>query len=179
VLLPPPRPRSTRLAGLATLLALLVVTVSPATPLHAQEPAGAAPSWRWPVDPPHVIVTPFIAPQTTYSAGHRGIDIAAPSGAVVYAPADGMIHFAGVVVDRPVLSIEHDGALLSSFEPVQSTLTAGAVVHKGDPVGVLLAGHCVAGCLHFGVRLHGDYVSPLNYLGGIPRSVLLPTRRGP
>lgn len=137
--------------------------------------AAAAPAWRWPVDAPHPIVRPFIAPATPYSAGHRGIDIGAPSG-TVYAPAGGVVHFAGVVVDRPVLSIRHPGGLVSSYEPVMSTLTVGAVVSRGDVVGTLVAGHCGASCLHFGVRLNGEYVNPLAYLGEVPRAILLPTR---
>ncbi len=121
---------------------------------------------------------PFAAPETAYSAGHRGIDLAAAVGTIVFAPSDGIIHFSGTVVDRPLLSIEHDGSLLSSFEPVTSDLPAGAAVHRGDPVGTLAAGsgHCASACLHFGVRLRGQYLSPLNYLGGIPLPVLLPTR---
>ncbi|MHB1173403.1 MAG: M23 family metallopeptidase [Lacisediminihabitans sp.] len=182
MLLPPPI-RPTRLAGLAmllTLVVLAVLVVSPASAaarLSAAQPAaGAAPSWSWPIDPPRVIVRPFIAPETPYSAGHRGIDLAAAAGTTIYAPADGVIHFSGVVVDRPVLSIQHAGSLISSFEPVQSLLAEGTTVRRGDPVGTVAPGHCASGCLHFGVRLHGEYVSPLNYLGGIPRSVLLPTR---
>ncbi len=121
---------------------------------------------------------PFIAPETVYSSGHRGIDLAAQPGAVVSAPADGIIHFSGVVVDRPVLSIEHPGSLLSSFEPVVSTLRPGTAVRRGEPIGTIAAdgGHCASSCLHFGVRLHGQYLSPLNFLGGIPPPVLLPTR---
>jgi murein DD-endopeptidase MepM/ murein hydrolase activator NlpD len=123
-----------------------------------------------------VIARPFIAPETPYAAGHRGLDLTAPGGTTIRSPSDGVVHFSGTVVDRPVLSIEHSGDLISSFEPVESPLVAGAVVHRGEPVGTLLAGHCASPCLHWGVRLHGEYVSPLNYLGGIPRSVLLPTR---
>ncbi len=161
-------------------MTLAVLLVSPATPTaSAAAGAASAPQWGWPLEPPHAVVRPFIAPATPYGAGHRGIDIAAVADATVHAPADGTISFAGVVVDRPVLSIQHDGGLVSSFEPVASTLAAGAVVHRGDPVGTVLDGHCGAVCLHFGVRLHGEYVSPLNYLGGIPRSVLLPTRELP
>jgi murein DD-endopeptidase MepM/ murein hydrolase activator NlpD len=124
------------------------------------------------------VLRPFVAPETAYSAGHRGIDLATQSGATVFAPADGVIHFSGIVVDRPVLSIEHAGALISSFEPVTSTLAAGTVVHQGDAVGTIAAstGHCASDCLHFGVRLHGQYLSPLNFLGGGPLPVLLPTR---
>ena len=136
----------------------------------------AAPPWNWPVDPPHVIVRPYIAPRTPYSAGHRGIDLAAPTG-TVYAPADGVVHFAGTVVDRPVLSIEQPGGVLTSYEPVATTLTAGATVERGEVIGTVVPGHCASLCLHFGVRVHGDYASPLAWLGGIEPAVLLPTRR--
>ena len=159
------------------MLALVVPLLWSATP----PAAGAAPSaatqrWHWPIDPPWRIVKPFIAPTTPYGPGHRGIDVAAPVGAVVYAPVAGEVYFAGVVVDRPVLSIRHPDGLLSSFEPVVSSLVAGAAVHRGEPVGTLVAGHCSATCLHVGVRLHGHYVSPLKYLWGIRHSVLLPVR---
>jgi murein DD-endopeptidase MepM/ murein hydrolase activator NlpD len=133
--------------------------------------------WVWPVEPPHPVVRPYIAPATPYAAGHRGIDIAAPDPDVL-APADGVVHFAGVVVDRPVLSISHDGGLITSYEPVQTELVAGDAVVAGEVVGQVVPGHCESPCLHFGVRLDGQYLSPLGYLGSIPRAVLLPTRRG-
>ncbi|MEO7122386.1 MAG: M23 family metallopeptidase [Lacisediminihabitans sp.] len=174
----PPQARQTRLACLV-LLALMVVAVSPASASANEQPAaGVAPHWTWPVTAPRVIERAFSAPETAYGAGHRGIDLAAPVGETVLSPANGTVHFAGSVAGRPVLSIEHAGALLSSFEPVTSTLHAGDVVHRGDPVGTIAAtsGHCAASCLHFGVRLHGQYLSPLNFLGGIPPPVLLPTR---
>ncbi|MCU1558463.1 MAG: family metallopeptidase [Microbacteriaceae bacterium] len=170
--------RPPRLTGLSILFALLMVLVSPASP-PAQSAAGAAASWQWPIDPPHQIVNPFVAPATKYSAGHRGIDIAAAVGSPVLAPADGVVSFAGFVVDRPVLSIRHPGGLVSSYEPVSTALRDGATVHRGQTIGAVtigaVAAHCTASCLHLGVRLDGEYVSPLNYLGGIPHSVLLPT----
>lgn len=169
-------PSPLRHTGKVSAMALLVLTVL----TGAASATGTTPSWRWPIDPPRVIARPFIAPATPYSAGHRGLDLRSDAGAVVYAPADGVVHFSGVVVDRPVISIEHQGGLISSFEPVASMLAAGTLVHRGEAIGHILgapqSGHCGAPCLHFGVRLHGQYVSPLNYLGGIPRSVLLPTR---
>ena len=140
-------------------------------------PAAAGGSWLWPVAAPHPVVRPFIAPATPYAAGHRGIDIRTP-GTEVLAPASGVVSFAGVVVDRPVLSIRHPGGIVSSYEPVSSDLSAGDAVSRGQPVGTLLPGHCAALCLHLGVRVDGQYVSPLNYLGEIPRSILLPTRQG-
>ena len=133
--------------------------------------------WLWPVDAPHAVARPYLAPATPYSAGHRGVDLTAEEGAAVLAPTDGVVQFAGWVVDRPVLSISHPGGLLSSYEPVETSLEEGDVVHRGDVIGTLLPGHCRAPCLHLGVRIDGEYVSPLLFLGGQPRAVLLPVRR--
>lgn len=137
--------------------------------------AAAAALWAWPIAAPHPIARPFVAPATPYAAGHRGIDIRAAEGSEVRAPADGVVHFAGVVVDRPVLSISHGGGVLSSYEPVRSSLQEGDPVRRGQVIGTLEPGHCGDGaCLHLGVRVDGEYVSPLLFLGGQPRAVLLP-----
>ena len=197
--------RPTRLAGRVILFVTVlasVALVSPGASVRAASPVSAMPvadaaagmtarpsalptapyvarstaRWSWPVPAPHPIVRPFAAPATAYGAGHRGIDVGAASETLVMAPDDGVVFFSGVVVDRPVLSITHSGGLVSSYEPVASSLPAGTAVHRGAVVGTLQPGHCPQSCLHFGVRLHGEYVSPLNYLGGVPRAVLLPTR---
>ena len=152
----------------AAVSALIALVMLPAS--------GSSPAWDWPIADPHPIVRPYIAPETPYSAGHRGIDIDVGSVTVVHAPSDGVVHFAGTVVDRPVLSIRHPGGLISSYEPVTSTLARGDLVTRGQVVGEVQAGHCTRPCLHFGVRLDEEYVSPLNYLTGIPRAILLPTR---
>jgi murein DD-endopeptidase MepM/ murein hydrolase activator NlpD len=131
--------------------------------------------WSWPVGPPHDVLRPFTAPANRYGPGHRGVDIAASPGSPVRAPAAGVVSFAGVVVDRPVLSIQHDEDLVSSFEPVTATVSAGDRVSAGQVVGVVASGaHCAERCLHFGVRRHGQYISPVLFLGGIARAVLLP-----
>jgi murein DD-endopeptidase MepM/ murein hydrolase activator NlpD len=153
---------------------LIAVLAFVAVPAPARAAPAAAARWSWPIAGAHPITRPFIAPATEYSAGHRGIDIAA-TGDVV-APADGVVHFVGFVVDRPVLSISHPGGVLSSYEPVESSLHEGDVVERGEVIGHIMPGHCAQPCLHFGVRVDGEYVSPMLFLGGIPYSVLLPTR---
>jgi hypothetical protein len=161
------------------LILLLVVAPFGAAPFSIA-PFSIAPApvsdghWSWPVHASHRIVRPFIAPATPYSAGHRGIDIAATGDA--YAPADGVVHFSGFVVNRDVLSISHAGGVLSSYEPVLSPLHAGDLITRGEDIGMIEPGHCSILCLHFGVRIDGQYVSPLLFLGGIQHSVLLPTR---
>jgi murein DD-endopeptidase MepM/ murein hydrolase activator NlpD len=143
--------------------------------LPAAPPAARGGAWAWPLPQPHTVTRPFEAPQTRYSAGHRGIDIAAAAGTRVYAAAEGVVSFAGVVAGRPLLSIAHPGDLVWSIEPVQALVANGEHVSVGQQVGmVAVGGHCSNACLHLGVRLHGQYVSPLLLLGGIPRAVLLP-----
>jgi murein DD-endopeptidase MepM/ murein hydrolase activator NlpD len=166
--------------------ALLVALLAPVLALggahgtapeqHHESVGQTLGSWRWPVDGARIVVRPYLAPPTAWAAGHRGVDLESTS-TVVRAPADGVVHFVGFVVNRPVLSIEHSGGLLSSFEPVDSPLRAGDPVKAGDEIGRLETGHCaIVRCLHFGLRLSGEYVSPLLLLGGVPRAVLVPTR---
>jgi len=171
-----------RLPLIAALAVLLTVTGSSssaaaAVTVGAGPAAAPAGRWAWPIPAPRVITQPFIAPATAYSAGHRGIDLRTTPGQAVTAPTSGTVHFVGTVVDRPLLTLRHPGGLLSSYEPLASPLTEGAAVARGDPIGtVAMGGHCGSSCLHLGVRVDGQYVSPLAYLGGIPRAVLLPTR---
>lgn len=135
------------------------------------------PDWVWPVDGPRVVDRPFLAPPTPYVAGHRGVDLAArsavPDGAIVRSPADGVVHFAGRVVDRGVVTVRA-GPLLVTVEPVTAAVAEGDAVAAGQPLGVLEPGHCAEPCVHLGVREAGLYVSPMRWLGGLQRAVLLP-----
>ena len=154
----------------------------PLTPARARRWSAAVVTlglWLWPVAEPVAIARPYLAPATPYAAGHRGVDLAAKAGAEILAPADGVVHFAGFVVDRPVLSIRHADGVISSFEPVVALVAAGDEVRRGQVVGTLEPGHCAQPCLHLGARLGGEYVNPLLFLGGLRRSVLLPTRAPP
>ncbi|MBG6224025.1 murein DD-endopeptidase MepM/ murein hydrolase activator NlpD [Arthrobacter sp. CAN_A2] len=94
--------------------------------------------------------------------------------------------FAGTVVDRGVLSIDHGDGRISSFEPVSTGLSRGEAVDRGQVVAVLDAigagrsadgpvrEHCGQPCLHWGVREDGEYVDPLSFVTDRRPSVLLP-----
>ncbi|SEC58171.1 Peptidase family M23 [Paramicrobacterium humi] len=132
-------------------------------------------SWAWPVEHARAIDRDFEAPASPYGPGHRGIDVRARSGDELKAPANGVVRFAGIVVNRPVLTIEHANGVLSSYEAVDATVAVGDPVERGEVVGTVVDGpHCGAGCVHVGVRIDGAYVNPLLFLGGVPRAVLLP-----
>ena len=171
-------------AAVPTLLVgAALVAISPGTagalglaPAIASTPAAvAAPvQWRWPVPPPIRVVSPFRAPASPYASGHRGIDIAVVPGATIVAPEPGTVSFAGAVAARGVVAIDHGGGIVSAIEPVDALVAEGQAVAAGDPIGVVSSGGHCSGCVHFGVRIDGEYVSPFLFLGGIPRAVLLP-----
>lgn len=141
----------------------------------ALAPATGMPEWDLPLDG-GTVVAPFRAPAHDYGPGHRGIDLA-PAGTddAVTAPASGTVLFAGVVVDRGVVTIDHGDGWVTSVEPVEPSVVAGEQIAAGDVVGALSrGGHAAEGTLHVGVRHHGEYVNPLILLGRVPRAVLLP-----
>ncbi|PRB11029.1 peptidase M23 [Microbacterium sp. MYb72] len=143
--------------------------------VSAGDPDGDYPRWAWPLDGAHEVTAPYRAPAHEYGPGHRGIDLASAPGSVVHAPADGVVAFRGIVVDRALLTIEHPGGYVSTFEPLTSDLSPGDVVSAGQPIGtVAIGGHAVAGTLHLGVRLGGAYINPMLLFGDVPRAVLLP-----
>jgi murein DD-endopeptidase MepM/ murein hydrolase activator NlpD len=141
--------------------------------------AAAAPPGDWapplPGDP--AVVRVFAVGPAPWSPGHRGVDLAAPAGTGVRAPAPGQVAFAGLVAGRPVLVVDHGSGVRSTFEPVTASITPGTPVPSGAPVGRLEPdGHCrPRACLHWGVLVHDRYVDPLSLLGHRRRApVLLP-----
>ncbi|WP_045731022.1 M23 family metallopeptidase [Pseudarthrobacter chlorophenolicus] len=158
----------------------------PALPAAAEDVGAlvarlARPSWDWPLAPRPSVLRGFDPPPKPWLSGHRGVDLetAGPAAAVV-SPAAGTVSFVGVVVDRPVITIDHGAGLRSSFEPVESPLTVGSTVTKGQVIGTALPGHCqAAGCIHWGVREDEEYVNPLQFVLDLRPSVLLPLHGSP
>jgi murein DD-endopeptidase MepM/ murein hydrolase activator NlpD len=156
---------------------------SPAAGLSnsARDRGWAEHRWSWPVAPVPSVLRSYRAPLTEYAAGHRGIDVAVPTGTSVTSPDDGVVLFAGAVGGRPVLSVQHGGGLVSSFEPLDAVVVRGQAVRRGDALGTVApsAGHCPIDCLHLGARVDGRYVSPMVLLGDVPRAILLPLAAQP
>ena len=121
-----------------------------------------------------------------WSRGHRGVDLSSHAGASVQAAGDGTVSFVGMVVDRPLVVIDHGPSplvppgehLFTIYEPVTPLVEKGAQVRKGQTIGHLVAGHrgCLGVCLHWGARWgHGHaagYVNPWLLVGKLPLSLL-------
>src|SRR5690625_1629856 len=113
---------------------------------------------------PFEVVAHFDPPEAKWLTGHRGIDLAAHVDQTVRSPAAGVIHFAGMVAGRPVLTVQLPHGDLLSFGPLASDRRRGEQVAAGEKLRVLTAdpGHCAPqACLHVGLRRAGNYLNPL------------------
>ncbi|MEO3769793.1 peptidoglycan DD-metalloendopeptidase family protein [Micromonospora sp. B9E7] len=150
-----------------------------AVPVADPAPAGR---FRWPVDGPPRPVRRFDPPPRPWLSGHRGVDLAAPAGAVIRSAGPGTVLFAGLVAGRPVVTVGHADGLRTTHEPVRPAVRPGQQVTAGTPLGELLPGHpgCpAAACLHWGLRRGTDYLDPLALLGLGPVRLLPVGAAGP
>jgi murein DD-endopeptidase MepM/ murein hydrolase activator NlpD len=137
-------------------------------------------------DPPRVpalwmpvvgaVVRGFDARAGPYGPGHRGIDIAAPVGELVRAPAAGKVVFSGPVAGTIWVSLQAAPGVVVTLGPLLDPVTVGRVRPRA-PIGRVGPGHrpgSGGATLHLGVRVDGVYVDPLAYLVDRPRARLAP-----
>src|SRR5205085_1570002 len=145
-----------------------VVIVVLAAALVVVPSAGA---WTWPVKGP--VLQKFVLGDDPYAAGqHRGIDIGAPAGATVAAPAPGTVTFAGTVPisGRTVTIQTADGYSVTLTHLGSTSAQRGLTIGQGAPVGTIGPSgeveHDVP-YVHLGIRRSEDpngYVDPLRFL---------------
>jgi murein DD-endopeptidase MepM/ murein hydrolase activator NlpD len=179
----PLRPLALALAVLAWGLVLAGGAPASAAPTPAATaPPDHADAWEWPVEgplgplgPPPTVLRGFDPPAQTWLAGHRGVDLAADAGAEVRSAGAGVVVFSGWLAGRGVVSIDHDGGLRTTYEPVDPVVVAGEPVGRGEPIGELepLTAHCATTCLHWGLKRGDTYLDPLSLVRPHP-PVLLP-----
>jgi hypothetical protein len=147
------------------LIALLPVLVS----LQVGVPPALA--WAWPADGP--VLRPFTLGDDPYAGGqHRGIDIGAPAGAPVRAPAAGTVSFSGSVPGggRTLTIATADGYSATLVHLGVVLVSSGAAVSEGDVVGSIGpsgTAELAEPYVHFGIRRASDpngYLDPLTVL---------------
>ena len=132
-------------------------------------PAGA---WTWPADGPVIQPYSFDPDQPKAPGYHRGLDVAGQLGAVVRAPAAGLVSFTGVVPGNgKCVTIETaDGWSVTLTHLGSIAVTKGASVVEGDGVGTIGPSDepgVSDAHVHVGIRRTSDeygYVDPAGML---------------
>ena len=99
--------------------------------------------------------------------GHKGVDLAAPTGTPVYATADGFVSKADWFSSYgKYISIEHGASLQTRFAHLSDmVVSAGDKVKKGDLIGYVgSTGRSTGPHLHYEVRVDGAAVDPSPYM---------------
>jgi murein DD-endopeptidase MepM/ murein hydrolase activator NlpD len=106
-------------------------------------------------------------------AYHSGIDIARPTGAVVLAPADGVVVLAAATpftLEGNLLMIDHGMGLNSAFMHLSRIhVKPGQQVRRGQPVGAVgRTGRATGPHLHWSLKWRGARIDPLLVTGPMP-----------
>jgi len=108
-----------------------------------------------------------ISPFTGQKTSHRGIDIAAPEGAPIYAPADGIVIFTGAKSGfGNFIMIAHGYGIVSRYgHNHQNMVTIGQKVSRGDQIATVgMTGRTTGPHLHYEVWLNGRAENPNNFI---------------
>lgn len=164
-------------ARIIIVAAALLVSLYAPMPSHAgaqssTQAAGAGGAWPWPLL--GEVITPFANVPNRYAAGqHRGLDIAAPTGASVLAIVDGRVSYSSQLPDggQAVTVTSDDGRwLISNLHLSSRIVRRGELVRAGQRLGrVGTSGRRSADAphLHLSVRSASPrrYVDPMTLLG--------------
>jgi murein DD-endopeptidase MepM/ murein hydrolase activator NlpD len=141
--------------------------------LQAQRSVLLATPSLWPVF--GRITSRFGETRQSVSSGgekpHRGLDIAAPLGTSIFAPADGVVSFAGWETNYGrLICIDHGHGFSTLYGHLKETFAkSGEKVRKGQTIGTIgLSGNTNGPHLHYGVCVHGHPVNPAAYLTQSP-----------
>lgn len=106
-------------------------------------------------------------PMTNRPEMHAGLDMAAPPGTPVYAPADGVVSYVGYEAGYgKLVSIDHGYGVLTRYgHNSRVFVEQGQKVKRWDVISAVgNSGRSTGPHLHYEVRIHGIAVDPTNYI---------------
>ncbi len=98
---------------------------------------------------------------------HRGTDFRARQGTPVYASNSGIVRLArNLFYSGNIVIVDHGKNIFTNYAHLSKIqVTAGQHIARGDPIGLSGATGRVSGPhLHWGVKINGAYVDPLQFL---------------
>lgn len=103
----------------------------------------------------------------TYGDSHKGIDIVAPIGSLVVAPADGIVK--DIYNDRYLgltLVLSHGTKYETTYGHLKEVLVKnGQIIKRGDPIALTgNSGVSVGPHLHYEIKYLGRNIDPSNYI---------------
>ncbi len=107
------------------------------------------------------------SPFTGEPAIHKGIDVAAPIGTPIYAPADGVVVFAGQRNGfGNFVMIAHGYGVVTGYgHNAQNLVSPGQVIHRGDQIATVgQSGRSTGPHLHYEVAVNGQAVDPKKFI---------------
>lgn len=102
-----------------------------------------------------------------YARPHKGIDISAPKGTPILAPADGIVKSAGWRSGfGNAITISHGYGIITKYGHTSKILVKpGQRVKRGDRIALVgKTGLATAPHLHYEVHIHGRAVNPLKFV---------------
>lgn len=108
-----------------------------------------------------------VSPFTSVKKMHEGLDIAAPRGTEITAPADGVITYTGVKgAYGNIIVVDHGYGLVTRYGHLSQTLVeTGKHVRRGERIArVGNTGRSTGDHLHYEVRIDGVPVNPTRYI---------------
>ena len=151
----------------------VVASVTLSQPVTEQQLRGTKerPTWyptgsfSWPCT--GILTSRFGYRSLLGSTYHNGIDIGNSYGTSVYAADGGTVTYSGWMSGYGYLIIIDHGNGYQTYYGHNSGLTVsvGAKVHKGQLIARMgSTGRSTGNHCHFGIKLNGTFVNPLNYL---------------
>jgi len=98
---------------------------------------------------------------------HAGLDIAAPPGSPVFAPADGVVSHVGYEPGYgKLVSIDHGYGVITRFaHNSRIYVEQGQKIRRWEVISAVgSTGHSTGAHVHYEVRIHGLPVDPMNYI---------------
>jgi len=105
---------------------------------------------------------------------HNGVDVAAPRGSIIRAPADGVVVLVqqNMFYTGKTMMIDHGLGLSTVYAHMDDiSVVEGQVVKQGDPIGkVGQTGRATGPHLHWGLTWKGIHLDPMLATGPMPKS---------